>query len=43
MGNDPRNGCIAKWLVFLVAGIAGLAPTGMASAEAYPEIGRAHV
>jgi len=36
MAKNPRNGCIAKLLALLVAGIVGLASTGMARAQGYP-------
>jgi tripartite-type tricarboxylate transporter receptor subunit TctC len=36
MAKNPPNGCIAKLLAHLVAGIVGLASTGMATAQGYP-------
>jgi tripartite-type tricarboxylate transporter receptor subunit TctC len=36
MAKNPRNGCIARLLALVVAGIAGLASTGMAMAQGYP-------
>src|ERR1700731_2363308 len=34
MAKNPRNGCIAKLLALMVAGIVGLASTGMPTAQA---------
>jgi tripartite-type tricarboxylate transporter receptor subunit TctC len=36
MAKNPRNGCIAKLRALMVAGIVGLASTGMATAQSYP-------
>ena len=36
MAKSPRNGCIAKLLSLMVAGIVGLASTGLATAQGYP-------
>jgi tripartite-type tricarboxylate transporter receptor subunit TctC len=36
MAKNPRNGCRAKLLALVVAGIVGLASTGTATAQGYP-------
>jgi tripartite-type tricarboxylate transporter receptor subunit TctC len=36
MAKNPRSGCKAKLLALVVAGIVGLASTGMATAQIYP-------
>ena len=36
MAKNPQNGCIAKLLALMVAGIVGLASTGTATAQGYP-------
>jgi tripartite-type tricarboxylate transporter receptor subunit TctC len=36
MANNLRNGCRTKLLALMVAGIVGLASTGMATAQGYP-------
>ena len=36
MAKNPRNGCMAKLLALMVAGIVGLVSTGMATAQGYP-------
>jgi tripartite-type tricarboxylate transporter receptor subunit TctC len=36
MAKNPPNGCIAELLALMVAGIVGLAATGVAAAQGYP-------
>jgi tripartite-type tricarboxylate transporter receptor subunit TctC len=39
MAKNPRNGCMARWLAFVVAGVVAQASTGAATAQGNPARG----